>query len=97
MATALAPIPSYPGVFSTFKPFSQPHLKPLQLLLCADRRDMGEVNFPKHQHMEQAITLLEVQGYPVSILSRITTIPLTGKADVLASTEKEPQTQPLQV
>lgn len=56
-------ISSYPGMFSISRPFSQPLLKLLQLLPCADRRDMDKGNFLKHQHMEQTVkSLLEIQG-----------------------------------
>lgn len=59
---------------------------------------MEERKFLKHQHMEQAVkSLLASQAYPFPILSHITIIPLTGKTDILASTEEKPQIQSLQL
>lgn len=85
LATAPAPSPSHPGTISASKPFSQLLLRPIQLILCEDRRDTGEGNFPNLQHMKKSLTLLEILGSPLSIFNHVTAIPLSGRTDIAAA------------
>lgn len=97
MATALAPLPSYPGVFylQTFQP-APPEATPAPPS-CRQKRHGGSA-FPQPPARGAGTrSLLEIQGQPVPSLSHITIVPLTERADALASGEGEPQTQPLQV